>query len=344
MNACHASKQAHHRRTGNAHQLRTHFMRTTTPPNDRRAGGFTLVELLVVIAIIGILIALLLPAVQSARSAARRTICKNNFKQIGLATHLLYDANQVLPPIGTATGMFSLKVKGPYAGATAYTPFNWLLPFIEQQALFDLANYNIHQDITEERKLYSTCIPMYLCPSERSPSVTHCLGATRRGGADQWATGNYAVNYLVFGNPDGETIDERREGATRLKMIEDGLSQTIFFAERYGTCGRSPDGDPDGPLVACNLWSDSWPTWRPVFCVNNFSQRPTQRGFLPCKMFQVTPDWLRNCDASGAQSPHPGGLHVGMGDGSVRTVSQGVEKQVWERACDRRDGKPVGTL
>jgi prepilin-type N-terminal cleavage/methylation domain-containing protein len=308
----------------------------------RHIAAFTLVELLVVIAIIGILVALLLPAVQSARAAAQRTTCQNNFKQIGLAMQMLHDVNRVLPPIGASEGSAQLKPDGPYEGAQGYTPFGWMLPYVEQAALFEKSQRSILTEVLPGRPLYSIPIPTYSCPSEPSPSSTNGLGATPNGGADKWAVGNYSVNYLVFGNPEAATPDLRREGVTTFAMIEDGLSKTIFFAERYGTCGLG--GNPSGSLVACNLWSDSWQTWRPVFCVNNFAQEPYEPGFVPCKMFQVTPDWIRSCDTSVAQSPHTGGLQVAMGDCSVRMIQQGVDPLVWQSACDRRDGQSVGEL
>ena len=305
--------------------------------HHRRA--FTLVELLVVIAIIAMLVVLLLPAVQSARAAARRTQCQNNLKQIGLATHSLHDANGVLPPIGSENGNAAIRVDGPYKGAIGFTPFNWLLPYMEETSLLDANDRSIFNEKTGKPLAFVT-IDVYRCPDEPSPSGQTGLGATPRGGADKWATGNYAANYLVFGNPKGSGT-EMLGGTTRFATIEDGLSKTIFYTERYGTCGTG--GNPQGGTVACNLWSDSWATWRPTFCTNNFAQDP-QPGFRPCLKFQVTPNWIENCEARRAQSPHHGGIHACMGDGSIRFLNGDMENAVWQSACDRRDGVATSSV
>src|SRR5215469_13067798 len=114
---------------------------------SRRWRGFTLIELLVVIAIIAILIGLLLPAVQKVREAAARMSCSNNLKQIGLATHHLNDTYRVLPPLAAASSSSNLTVQGPYQGATGFTVFDWLLPFVEQDNLSRLSNRNVNTRI-----------------------------------------------------------------------------------------------------------------------------------------------------------------------------------------------------
>ena len=301
-----------------------------------RKSAFTLVELLVVIAIIAMLVTLLLPAVQSARASARRTQCKNKLKQIGLATHSLHDAYGVLPPIGAESGDTPIHVEGPYQGAIGFTPFNWLLSFMEETSLLDPNDRTIFNQKTG-KPLAFVIIDAYRCPDEPSPSGQTGLGATTRGGANVWATGSYAVNYLVFGNPNPNVkkYSDRLGGKTRFATIEDGLSKTLFYTERYGTCGTG--GNPNGGSVACNLWSDSWSTWRPTVCTNNFAQDP-QPGFQPCLKFQVTPNWIENCEPRRAQSPHRGGIHACMGDGSIHFLDGDMEDLVWQSLCDRRDG------
>jgi prepilin-type N-terminal cleavage/methylation domain-containing protein/prepilin-type processing-associated H-X9-DG protein len=314
---------------------RDEYLRTA----DRTAlRGFTLVELLVVIAIIGILVALLLPAIQAARSAARRSQCQNNLKQIGLATQNLYGTYKVLPPIAPANGKTAIQVNGPYKGAIGFTPFVWLLPFLEESSLVDLADRNINTIVAPSgKKLHEIPIQTYLCPDEPSPSVSNGLMSSTFGSSYPWAISNYALNYLVFGAPDAATRVERNEGATKFSMIVDGLTNTIFFTERYGTCGRRVDVINN--TVYSNLWADSWVYFRASFCLNNVLKDAEKQGFNPCWKFQTTPIYNHDCDTRVAQSPHPGGIHVGFGDGSVTFLSESIDEIVWQRACDRRDGE-----
>lgn len=329
--------------------------------SERKA--FTLVELLVVIAIIGVLIALLLPAVQAARESARRTTCMNKMKQIGIATQVLYDANKVLPPVSSASYITPIKINGPYHGAIGCTAFYWLLPHLEENARFAAALNNsagvrdIMTPVNGGQFLGGEVMQAFLCPSERSPSEETGRGATRTNAADRWGASSYAMNFLVFGKPDAPTANERLEGETRFAMVTDGLSNTMVYTERYGTCGVG--GDPDGPTVAANLWADANSRWRPTVCINRFDQHPNftsqqvadTGGYVPCRGFQVMPDWINECNPARAQSPHPGGIYATALDGSVRFISESAAEETdpvdplhaanvpWERFADPRDGE-----
>ncbi|MCI0682551.1 MAG: DUF1559 domain-containing protein [Gemmataceae bacterium] len=309
-------------------------------PPQRRA-GFTLIELLVVIAIIGILIALLIPAVQKVRAAAARAECQNNLKQIGLATHAIHDANRVLPPMTTSGQWSYIAVPGPYRGARGYTVFNWLLPYIEQNALYQLAKGEV-TTVVDGEPVYAHSVPTYLCPFDPTPSRVSKKGTTTNLDANLWAVSNYAANYYVFGNPlSPDTFQGALEGASRLPAhFPDGLSNTVFYTERYAECGLS--GVIDSSTTFGNHWSDSNNVWRPVFCVNNFAQTPWQPGYNGCLLFQVTPNWITQCDSTRAQSPHGEGINVCLGDGSVRLVARSLSQTTWIHATDPRDGNPLG--
>ena len=329
----------------------------------RRA--FTLVELLVVIAIIGVLVALLLPAVQAARESARRTQCKNNLKQHGLAAHNFHDTHKSFPPMVapchfdnmgqrrchlTVAKSFATNIEG-------YTLFTWLLPYIEQRPLFDSANGQVITNVNG-KIVVAHVIKAHLCPTEQSSP--RGMGATTHGGATGWAIGNYAANFYVFGTPEAPNAPVinyplenfphstvfRTESTRRMSEIVDGTSNVIMFTERYGTCGNG--NDPNGTTTRGNLWCDSNGIWRPVVCVNNFSQAPAAiaagRDYPACFKFQVTPHWVRDCLSDRAQSPHTGGIHICRVDGSVSFVAAQIADANWAAACDPRDGKSFTDL
>ena len=305
-----------------------------------KARGFTLVELLIVIAIIGILIAMLLPAVNGVRSAARRMQCKNRLKQQGIAVHGLLEARGVLPPLTAANQTTPISVAGPYKGAIGFTVFNWMLPHLEEQQLYDLCvsytEANGGFTTVGADTPHSKAVTTYLCPSEPNPKGPRGTGRglfDGIGGPTYWGVGNYAANYFVFGNPKaGHT-----EGSNTFAHFRDGTSNTIMFAERYGNCTNTGSTSS----VYTSLWSDSTNFWRPIFCVNELSRDPTAPGYTPCAKFQTTPNWLTGCDPSRAQSPHHSGMNVCLVDGSVRWIDGAIDDTVWALACDPRDGEVI---
>ncbi|MCA9246693.1 MAG: DUF1559 domain-containing protein [Planctomycetales bacterium] len=312
--------------------------RSNRPSQTAPHAAFTLVELLVVIAIIGILVALLLPAVQSARSAARRTQCANNLKQIGLAAHNCHTAFNVFPPLcvnaitppGGNWSSSRILVEGPYKDFVGATVFVYLLPYVEQTALFEGANRNVNTVVGGKRLIF-TSVPTYLCPDRPNSGV---LGATTHGGAHFWAIGNYAANFLIF----GDRMNLSTEGATTIARIRDGTSNSLMFAERYGTCGSS--GNPNSSSTMGNLWADSNTVWRAQFCMNGPTPQESNLA-NGCNMFQVSPDWILGCDYTRAQSPHAGGMNVCVADGNVRFISGSIDEQLWKRICDPVDGEII---
>jgi len=319
--------------------IRTDLSNGATARRSARR-GVTLVEMLVVIAIVGILISMLLPAINAARQAMRKAQCQSNMRQIGQATQHLEGHHRRLPPLAAPDQLTPTSVKGPFQGAIGFTAFDFLLPFIEQNTLFEQSNDDVNT-VVSGKPVYAHVISIYRCPSDPSANpLLDGMGSTRNGGANFWAVGNYAANYLAFGNPNAPSLAERLEGNSVTTKFRDGASNTVLYGERFGTCGAS--GDIDDATTYGSLWSDSNNVWRPVFCINDYSQDPVVAGYTPCLLFQVKPHWYKTCESRRAQSGHIGGMLVVMGDGSVRFVAENIDLAVWQQACDPRDGNPLG--
>jgi hypothetical protein len=297
---------------------------------------------LVVITIIGILIALLLPAVQAAREAARRMQCCNNVKQLGVAVLTCENTFGALPP-HCAIGNLQKTTVAPYSGDLGFTIFTYLLPYVEQKNLYDVANRSMNTAIGTDKYVFGQVVDAYRCPDEPSPSVQTGMIGTTANSANYDAVGNYGANYLVFGRPELDTASNRNhpEGTTKLSDIRDGTSNTIFFTERYGTCGAS--GNPEALTTYGSAWGNANHLWRAGFC--EFSNRvdPKTGKYTVCPLFQDSPDWVSGCSWDLAQTPHSGGIHIGLGDGSVRFLNATVSADTWANACYPRDDNTLGS-
>jgi prepilin-type N-terminal cleavage/methylation domain-containing protein len=298
--------------------------------------GFTLIELLVVIAIIAILIGLLVPAVQRVREAAARIQCGNNLKQILLATHNINDTNKYLPPLAANDGWKALTLAAPPYNGRAYTFFSFLLPYIEQQNIYNAQTAGDSPPGLYCGGQYMRVIPVYVCPSD--PSVRDGYSITTNGRSDIFAASSYGANYLTFGNPSGSWYFECVQGRNSIpRSFPDGLSNTILVGEVYASCGLTGSSD----TAYASLWADSSIPWRPIMC-QNAPFKIVVPGYTPCKLFQVQPQMFQTCDPDRPQTGHTGGMNVGVGDGSVRFISPSISAATWAAACDPRDGQPLG--
>lgn len=327
--------------------------------------AFTLIELLVVIAIIAVLIALLLPAVQQAREAARRSQCKNNLKQIGLALHnYLGTYAEVLPSAGS-----------PYADNSYpndHSPLARLLPYTDQVNLHNLINFNVRMGHpnndtfpAEMEVVAKTVIPMFLCPSDPSPSVVNdSLQPTI-----QFAGCNYGANQSdgreVTSNPR-ENVHPFQPGnglfwsgaKMRLRDITDGTSNTIAFAESTrGPGANAASGSTDNDVRLYTVSDFSTPVHTQVTNSPPYSNiagnRMTSwlRGTVPsgCVMNGFLTPNSRIPDAvngssklTAARSYHTGIANILMCDGSVRSVSDSVSETTYRALWTRGGGEVVG--
>jgi prepilin-type N-terminal cleavage/methylation domain-containing protein len=293
-----------------------------------KRNGLTLVELLTVIAIIALLIALIVPAVQMVRETASRLQCINNLKQLGLATHQAESAFGRMPPMVAPDVLQSLTVAAvPFNGAAGFTGLHWLLPFLEQEGLYRSLDREAAAAIPGAPGWglgISVPVASYLCPSDATQ--LDGLSTSPYGGARGWAAGNYGMNYLVWGNPEGYDLLSREQWSKKLSAIRDGTSNTLLFAERFAACGLSG-----------SLWADSNQAWRPVLCLPDPTQRPWTAGYLPCEPPQFSPG-PDECDNRRGQTPHRA-IQAGLADGSVRCVGPDVTPGAWQSLTNPVDGQ-----
>ncbi|MDO5554224.1 MAG: DUF1559 domain-containing protein [Planctomycetia bacterium] len=324
--------------------------------------GFTLVELLVVIAIIGVLIALLLPAVQAARESARRMSCTNNLKQIGIAMHNFHDTNGHFPGLATESNY-------------CYSPQAQLLAFVEQVALRDLIDLSeplfvgsAMKNLTINEKYKETItykIPLFRCPTDAGRDEFQ-LTEDKVGTIKNCAGGNYVG---CIGSGSGTFYDCRYKtdglfyygSQAGFHSMTDGSSNTMVFSETLRGCGDDsvqpgPIGDPkrqtmnvaklykpvsgqpglnglsdpsDETLAAlCSASSSfqgercaSWIVGKPYACTFSAYLAPNSSIHDMVSM---------SIGYFSARSQHPDGVHSLLGDGSVRKISNSVDRAAWK--------------
>jgi prepilin-type N-terminal cleavage/methylation domain-containing protein/prepilin-type processing-associated H-X9-DG protein len=329
---------------------------------NRPRGAFTLIELLVVIAVIGILVAVLLPAVQKVREAANRVSCTNNLKQLGLSLHLCHDARCQLP-----------------VGSTFQFATSWLvdlLPYLEQGNLFAKFVFDpnnggyIAQNPVNRAAFDEVVLPTYYCPSSPLPKLCAPVPAVYSGPV-RWATSSYiGISGAVYGpdTPTGGGSGRCQTGqygiaccnglllpnsAIGFARVTDGLSNTLLVGEqsdwvlngtvledhrsssRWGfPLGSRLDGTPATTLNAPNLnWAGG---------LNDTYQVTTVRYSVGYKV--MTPDAGGNMfygTNTALQSAHPGGANGLLGDGSVRFLSSSVLLTTLQQLAVRDDGDVI---
>jgi prepilin-type N-terminal cleavage/methylation domain-containing protein len=298
-----------------------------------RRNGITLVEILVVIAIIGILMALLLPAVQSVREAARRTQCANNAKQICTAMQLYHDSNRMLPPgaYGWGWGTWQIAIQ----------------PQMENGNLYDLYDHNGKFDVPDTSYRYhewrnlpavSHRLPSHTCPSDEpnTPNLT----ITSHNYAVNFGNTDYKqardLNGVVFKEaPFGETPYRSPQGVYyRLASITDGLTNTLMVAEVLQGRGHDVRGLTwwgEAAQITTYLTPNS-PLPDRIYVPDYCNDMPRQN--LPCAVSTTM------CPAMFAsRSAHPGGVQVGLCDASVRFVAETIELEVWRASSTSRGGE-----
>lgn len=283
----------------------------------QRRRGFTLIELLVVIAIIAILIALLLPAVQAAREAARRTECKDNLHNIGLALHNYHDVYNSFPPgnVCRGTNRFTMNCYG-------WTWHARIFPYVEQNPLYERVQPTMQSDANTSHRALArdTVIKIFICPSHPQP-----------GNIRAWSTYNGNVGDNIHSCRVGNCTDWdgifMHNNVVRIRDVTDGTSTTIMVGEVV---------DDRGPLTRGE-------TRRYGYSNGGDGNPPTQSGVEEYLIGTETNDPPNGTSDEAMGSYHPGGVHVLMTDGAVHFINENINvTTIWRGLGTRARGEVIG--
>jgi prepilin-type N-terminal cleavage/methylation domain-containing protein len=325
----------------------------------KRQPGFTLVELLVVIAIIGVLVALLLPAVQTAREAARRMQCTNHLKQIGLAIHRYHDIHQRFPSgfLFQAPGMANRGDRPNRAPGWSWSAL--ILPHLEQNSLHSTINWGLGMHQSPNRAAIATLLKLAVCPSANNPSKHFRVGTSSDAfGYDN--PGVAATNYVGCAGSFVQSAyydqpDERRNGIMiedsnlRFANVEDGTSNTLLAGESiYFGNGTN--------VGAGNFFWD--PTWYGHFRQDSGGRVDAPECVMRSGEFRLNPPKVAadNVKRNTFSSRHPGGAVFVLADGSTRFLAETLQHTetpyagallagnagTFQRLCSRNDGLALG--
>ena len=328
-----------------------HFAHINRGRRHFRVVGFTLIELLVVIAIIAVLIALLLPAVQQAREAARRSQCKNNLKQIGLAMHNYHDVTNRLP-IGAMCSNNPSVNPSLNGGQSGYVWVRYIMPYMEMSNLYNAWNENrIYTDNSvvsangmTNLRIIRTRLPGLLCPSDTQFPAWNSV-----------FNHNYAVNYgntfINNGNYTGTPAITNQGGPFKysgndtgtcygFSDIIDGTSNTLMVSElRSGQIANDIRGliwyQSTTGFTTYTPPNSSIPDWNGGWCSDPTAVAAFQ---MPCAA--SAPSGTSNYLAS--RSRHTGGVQSLLCDGSVRFISENISLVTWRALSSRAGGEVVG--
>jgi len=329
--------------------------KTSVADCDRPA-GFTLVELLVVIAIIGTLVGLLLPAVQSAREAARRMGCQNNLKQMGLAALNYESSRKSFPTAGIKpnwpTGYWDWDQRNVDTKGTSTLPWTYqLLPFMEEQATYNLRSVGNGFRDTGATSIHARPIGAYTCPSRGSrvavlSGAPYALGdyAGYISGWEPNEPGNWSpartqagcdAQYGGIISPGGYAKDSsgtfQAAKLVKTEMITDGTSNTFMLGEKGNQQAFYRTGEwTDKGYYSEESWvnmriGEQW-TFPPMADTSSRSAAPW-------------PSWATGSNERGFGSAHPGGFNVVMGDGNARSVAYDIDQVLLASMWKRADGK-----